>query len=478
MAKTKLLLVTDSARIHTGLAETTRLIFKDLLNRYPDQYEIEQLGWFNFTQVEQVPWNIHTTNVTPKPGGVMEVDNEDRYGQRTFESVLAKVNPDIVWSFGDLWCFDHMLNSPNRNKFRLVVYYTIDGAPYFGSSITPGKSSEWGTKLVKADRIAVCTEFGDKVLHDSCPELKNRKIDVMYHPMDATRFKSFTPEEKLAKRKALYGSQVPVSAFILGWIGRNQFRKQNHKMWEVMHYVKHGDYIECKDCERITIKEWNWSSMEPHKGATYRYEAGYDFKSCWYCKSKNIEQGQPLHDAYLWQHMPKTDPGYNPGLHARMWDVEDRVIQTGSSDGARGLPPEVVAELMGSWDAMLYLSGGEGFGIPAFESLMSGVPVIYSNYSSHADFCKHGGLPVRCDFIPELAFGIHRAIADTGDAVRQILWAYRNRQELYLKGQMGRQFALSKNVTVVADQWHKLFQEMMAKPVALHGSKQVYAQIV
>ena len=37
----KLLLVTDSAGLATGMAETTRLLFEALLERYPNAYTIE-----------------------------------------------------------------------------------------------------------------------------------------------------------------------------------------------------------------------------------------------------------------------------------------------------------------------------------------------------------------------------------------------------------------------------------------------------
>ncbi|HEV8542357.1 MAG TPA: hypothetical protein VGR78_08195 [Verrucomicrobiae bacterium] len=40
--KTKILIVTDSSVLPTGMAETTRFIFSNLLARYPDAYEIHQ----------------------------------------------------------------------------------------------------------------------------------------------------------------------------------------------------------------------------------------------------------------------------------------------------------------------------------------------------------------------------------------------------------------------------------------------------
>lgn len=478
MTKIKILTVTDSPRIHTGLGENCRLMFKDLLARYPDKYEVESLGWFNFSNSEPISWPVHSTNTVQQPNGTHAFDAEDRYGQRTFEGVLAKFKPDIVWAAGDMWCFEHLIHSPNRNSFRLSLYYTIDGAPYFGTWLNPDHSSEWGSKLCKADEVVVWSEFGEKVLKESCPELRNRDISVIYHPTDVSRFRYLNPEQKKKERQRLYSGHVPTDAFVLGFIGRNQFRKQNYKIWEVMHYIKHGDYIECKDCDRITIKEYNWNNQTVKTGPTYRYEASYNYDCCWYCRSKNITEGQARPDIYLWQHMPKTDPAYNFDLHAKMWKIQDKVICTGIENQGKGIPAQQLAELMSTWDGFVYLSGGEGFGIPAFEAQMCGLPVIYSNYSSHADFAQYGGLPVRCDFIPEFAFAINRAIADTGDTIKQILWAYRNRDKFAQLGQNGRVNAISKNVTTISTQWNNLFDKMMAQPTSLVGAKSIYATVV
>jgi len=476
MKKTKILILTDSPKIHTGLGGNCREVFKTLLAKYPDKYEIQQLGWFNFGGQENVPWPVHNTNIIKKPDGNADMDHEDRYGQKTFEAVRAQFNPDIVWSAGDLWCFTHMLNSPTRNLFRLALYYTIDGAPYFGTVLEPNRKSEWGSLLSRADEVVVWSEFGQKVLQDSCPELKNRDVKVIYHPAQPDLFKTLTPEQKKAERNRLYTGQIPKEAFILGYIGRNQFRKQNYKMWEVLHYVKHGDYIECQDCDRITVKEFDWCTQKPKSsGDLFMYEQGYDYKNCWYCRSANIVPGKPTSDILLWQHMNRTDPGYNYPLHAKMWDIEDRVIISGALNSTTGLSPQQLASIIPTWDGLIYLSGGEGFGIPAFEAQQCGLPIIYTNYSSHMDFAKHGGLPVRCSFIPEFAFAINRAIADTGDTVKQIMWAYRNRDKFAQLGLQGSQFAATKTPESIVEQWDDLFTKMMLKPLAVNGSKQIYA---
>lgn len=478
MKPIRILLVTDSAKIHTGLAENCRLAFKDLVTQFPGKYDIHQLGWFHINPTEEVPWPIYPTIMNKQPNGAVDIDPNDKYGQRSFEGVLAQVKPDIVWSSGDLWCFDHMLGSPNRNNFRLALYYTIDGSPYYGSWLKPGESSEWGQKLKKTDRLIVWSEFGREVLKESCPELKDKPIDVIYHPAELSRFKVLDRPAKIDLRKKIYNGQINPNAFILGWIGRNQFRKQNHRLWETLGYAVNGHYIECNDCQRITIKELNWCTQKVREGDTYRYEAGYKYDHCWYCKSTNIVPGAPLKDLMLWQHTPVTDPGYNIQLHLTMYGINNNVIRTSMNGPSHGFSPQQMSDMMSSWDGMLYISGGEGFGIPAFECQASGLPIIYSNYSSHADFAKHGGLPVRCDFIPEFVFGIHRAMVDQGDCVKQILWAYRNRDKFAELGLKGRENAAKYATSNIGKQWDQLFTDMMKEKVGAHGSKHIYATVV
>jgi glycosyltransferase involved in cell wall biosynthesis len=469
----KLLLSTDSPVIHTGLAETTRLIFNRLLSKFPGKYTIEQIGWYHYpTPNENPPWPIHATK---SENG--KYTNGDKYGQESFEGVLEKVQPDIVYVNGDIWCFEHLLKSPNRNRFRLASYYTIDGQPYWGNDIKPGKSSHWGSLLAKTDKLVVLTEFGEETLKNSCPELKNTELEVIYHPIDLPRFHVLDKEEKLEKRKEMWAPDLDKDAFVMGWIGRNQFRKMNYKMWEVLHYLIYGDYIKCNDCGRITRKEWDHCAMKSRDVGRLRlYDPDYDYTDCWYCKSESVVEGTPHDDIYLWAHMNKQDPGWNPNVNAAMWDVTRKIVFTNGINMVKGLSSEHLAGLISTWDCMLYLSGGEGFGIPAYEAMACGVPSVYTNYSSHADFCQHGGYPVRCEFIPELAFNIQRSQADVNHAIEQCLHAYYDRETLAEKGRSARAFVETKALDSIVDKWDKVFTTMMQSPIGTNNSQRVYAE--
>ena len=478
----KILINTDSATLHSGLAETTRNIFIPLLERYPDKYEIHQCGWFHLTNREQVPWPIYPTIIKQTPQGP-QVDHEDRYGQKTLSGLIEKIKPDIVFGYGDLWTFDHILDSPIRNQFRLIIYYTVDGQPYFGH-LEGDKGTTWGKQLARADKIVTLSHFGKDTLLDGLPEIKNKDISVRYHPLALEMYPSKTEEQVQDMRSHILPPAMARDTFLCGWLGRNQFRKQNFKLWELLHYMVYGDYIECKDCGRITTKEWNHSAGKSKVIGSRKqtdiltlYDMGYDYSHCWHCKSENIQEGVPDEKFYMWFHMSKNDPGYNPDLHERMWNVANRSIYTNNTNGLVGVSKQDVANLLSCWDMMFYPSGGEGFGNPPFEAMAAGCPVAFSNYSSHAEFARFGGLPVNVTYQPEMHHGIMRASVDTNHAVQQVLRLRRDKKLRKALGQRGKNYVAQYSTAHMVDPWNKVFTEAMEKPLPVEGDT-LYAQSV
>lgn len=55
----RILIVTDSPVLPSGLAETTRLIFSTLLDRHPDQYDLHQVGLCHCYAVTRPRWPIY-----------------------------------------------------------------------------------------------------------------------------------------------------------------------------------------------------------------------------------------------------------------------------------------------------------------------------------------------------------------------------------------------------------------------------------
>ncbi|MCB1713196.1 MAG: glycosyltransferase, partial [Candidatus Riesia sp.] len=441
-----------------------------------------QLGYFHVNPSEPVPWPIYQTKVNQTPHGP-QLDMNDKYGQQSFDQLAANLKPDIVMGYGDMWHFGHMMESPVRNNFRFLAYYTIDGQPYFGH-LNADQTTHWGQMLKKADQVVVLSHFGKEVLKQNT-ELKDTDIKVMYHPLEMARYPSLNDKQKREIRDKVLPKHVSRSAFIAGWLGKNQFRKQNYKLWETLHYIVHGDYIFCNDCNRTTLKEYNHSarrSKDPDKypgelDKLTMYSHGYRYDHCWHCKSGNITPGVPNKDFYIWFHMPKNDPGYNCDLHENMWNVKENCIYTNGIDGLKGPKARDVALLISSWDCMYYPSGGEGFGNPPFEAMAAGIPIVYSDYSSHSEFCQFGGLPVQCTYIPEMIHGIMRAVVDTGDAVTQLNKLIHNPKLKTDLGRKGRVHVSQYDMHHMVDVWDDIFTNMMKKPLPIESNK-LYTAVV
>jgi hypothetical protein len=213
MSKIKILIVTDSAGIHSGLAETTRNIFIPLIRKYPDKYEIHQLGFFHFAPKEPVPWPVYQTKIAQTPQGP-QPDMNDKYGEQSFHELVQKVNPDIVFGYGDMWHFDHLLNSPMRNTYRMVAYYTIDGQPYSLAQFHFHAPSEHRISGVPADmelHFVHKNSFGALAV-----------VGVMIHELAGRENKAFKPIWDLMPRDFHTKSSQPTNLTLASLMPSNR----------------------------------------------------------------------------------------------------------------------------------------------------------------------------------------------------------------------------------------------------------------
>ena len=98
--KARILIVGDSPAIGTGMAEVIRLIFEDLLQRYPDSYEVEQIGLFHFYAVTIPKWPVYPTK-TIKVLNSFRLDESDIWGHITLREKVDTWRPDLVFAFND-----------------------------------------------------------------------------------------------------------------------------------------------------------------------------------------------------------------------------------------------------------------------------------------------------------------------------------------------------------------------------------------
>ncbi len=461
--KIRILIVTDSPVLPTGLAETTRLIFSTLLDKYPEQYELHQVGICHCYAVTRPRWPIYPTMAVKGPDKELRWMPEDRFGQKTFRKMVARVRPEIVFGFGEPQRVEHLCAPPQNRAHKLVLYVNFDGLP-----VPPF----YCAFLRHADLIFTKSEFAKNVLTATLPDLPREKLGYLYSPADTKRFAPISSADKTELRRGLLPPWMKQDGFILGWVGRNQWRKQVWTLYRAIHYLRTGAYLVCQRCGRVSPFDWDPSRQvfrEDGNGfAAAESRHGDRNDCCQHCGAADVAKAAPMDDVYLWLHMPEDEP-------EKDWPVDileqqfslrrDRdIFYTAGCASKSALPPDSMPVLYNLWDALLYLTGGEGFGIPAWEAMCCGLPVIYTNYSSHAEFLgqANAGLPVGGVLQPERETCIWRMIADLPQTIEAVRRLYFERELRASLSSNGRAFAERFAAGNQVERWHEVFQQLTA----------------
>lgn len=88
--KVRILIVSDSPILSTGMAETVRLIFGSLMDQYPESYEIHQIGLFHSYAVATPRWPIYPTRGGIGAHGRPFFLVEDKYRTEDFPGSIGK----------------------------------------------------------------------------------------------------------------------------------------------------------------------------------------------------------------------------------------------------------------------------------------------------------------------------------------------------------------------------------------------------
>lgn len=208
MEAIKILLVTHSAVLYTGMAEVTRLLFRSLMRRYPGRYEVHQLGLFHTSAMSSPDWSIHSTDTQILENGKVVLNQQDLAGQRSFPRLAEAVKPEVVFAFNDPYNLEFLCAYYPLRTWKLVLYANFDGVP-----VPPDVKC-----LLGADRIVTMSEFSKRAFLDAVGHNHADKVSVVYAPADTDRFRPLVEDEKGMLRRA----NLPdwdASEFVHPWVG-------------------------------------------------------------------------------------------------------------------------------------------------------------------------------------------------------------------------------------------------------------------
>jgi len=452
MPRKTILLASYSAAIHASFGHVTREIFKRIFES--GKYNIIQHGWFHMDQAEEVPWKIIPTNFNKDEQGRMHLDGGDKFGEKSFDTIIKEVNPDLVWVLADFYMVKHIFDQKkNFQTVPFILHIPVDGEPWHEPMVA---------NFATADYVEALTEYGRDIIRSLMPKKPKEVINYIPHGVDESVFKKLDQSVAIEARKGSTNGNIDADSFVIGWVGKDQYRKQVWRFWELLYYLRSGNYLTCSDCTNITLFEFDKVTLQPRElGKIRMYDPDYDYSHCWWCKSKKIKKGLKRDNVYGWSHMAwKPDDGWNPNILGVNWGIKDNMYMTHGLSANKGLNAEDMAKLYNMFDCFYCMSGGEGFGIPVLEAMACEVPIVYTNYSGHAEVVGDAGLAVNTNFVCEMNSCFDRAAADTADAVKKTLSLIENKELRDELGTKGRERALTMTWDIVAKQWEDRIDEI------------------
>ena len=423
--------MSDSPKLHTGFARVAKEIWTYLTRT--GKYDVRCIGWFHQDTNEECIYPIYTT-AKDDNGKIIQ---EDKYAHKTFPQYVDQFKPDLVWTLGDMWMVDHVASAKNRDTFKWIGYFPIDGHP---------SPSKWGKVIDNMDVAVAYGKYGMDVIKQRAP---NANLRYIYHGVNCNMFKPVSDSDRIVARKDIIG--VSDDRTIIGIISRNQPRKAFDKLFEAFYYILNGTYNRCNSCKKITVDDYD---LITHKNT----DRGY----CAYCGCEDVERGKSRDDVRLYIHGAVVDCGWDLLDLQKDYDLAGKVLVNPTLKVGVGVSDHTLNGVYNAIDIFTLPSRGEGFGLPILEAMSVGKPIVVTDYSAYPEWASGAG-----ELVPYAALeaepltNIRRAVIDVNEYVNSLLKLIDNKALREEYGARGRKIAESMSWGTICKKWEALVDSIL-----------------
>ena len=234
--KKKVLFQSDSALAKTGFGRNAKAILSHLYKT--GKYDIvHYCGGVNYSNPDlaRTPWK--SVGCLPDDRQHIEKLNRDpnlarmaAYGSELIDKVVKDEKPDVYMAVQDIWGVDFAVNKPWFGKINSIIWTTLDSLPILPSAID---------KASKIKHYWIWSDFATQALH----KLGHSHVKTVHGALDDTCFFRLQDTERRDLRKKL---NLPLDAFITGFVFRNQLRKsvpnllEGYQMWKKKNNIKNS----------------------------------------------------------------------------------------------------------------------------------------------------------------------------------------------------------------------------------------------
>ena len=356
--KKKILYQSDFSLAKTGFGRAAKALLKYLYKL--DKYEIVHyccgLQYSN-PELRRTPWK--SIGSLPDSKEELEMLNKDpnnarlaSYGAFALDRVIKEEKPDIYLAVQDIWGVDFAIDKPWFNKINSVIWTTLDSLPILPSAVE---------KAPKIKNYWIWSDFATKALND----LGHSHVRTIHGPIEHENFYKLSDEQKKQLR---IKNNIPIDAFIIGFVFRNQLRKSVPNLLEGYSLWKRSN-PQIKNTFLLLHTHWGegWNiyklaqeyHVDPREILT-----SYVCKNCGNYEVKNF-QGQDLDCRFC--HNQKTQITTNVGL---------------------GVSEEQLNEVYNLMDVYCHPFTSGGQEIPIQEAKFCELITLVTNYSCGEFCCK------------------------------------------------------------------------------------------
>jgi glycosyltransferase involved in cell wall biosynthesis len=358
MKKKKLLYQSDFSLAKTGFGRAAKALLSYLYNT--GKYDIVHYSCglpYHHPEFERTPWK----SVGSLPNSQQELQelNKDpnvarlaSYGAHYLDKVMQEEKPDIYIAVQDIWGIDFSVDKKWFNKIPSVLWTTLDSLPILPSALT------------KADKIKnywIWSNFATKAMHD----LGHKHVKTVHGPIETKNFYRLENHKKEELRKK---NNIPLDAFIVGFVFRNQLRKsvpnllEGYALWKQQNPKIKNTYL-------LLHTHWG-EGWNIHRLAQ---EYGIDLKeilTTYICRSCGDYEIKPFH---------------GQEVNCRFCGSEKSQITT---NVGLGITEEQLNEVYNLMDVYCHPFTSGGQEIPIQEAKLTELITLVTDYSCGQEMCE------------------------------------------------------------------------------------------
>lgn len=371
----KILFSGDSPTVNTGFG----VVAKNLLERlHAMGHDITVLGINHFGEPydqKEFPYHIYPCD---------KGSQEGMFGIQKLWYLEEKIRPDLIFFLNDPWIVDQFIEARKKKNVysKTIAYFPTDAGPL---------KPRWAKTLSELDAQICYSDYAERIVIDANNGVRPKNLHQIYHGIDRDTF--FPVNQSEARRRL----NLPVDAFIVGMVARNQFRK------------------------RFDILMKSFSDFAKDKP-----------------------------EAKLYLHTAAKDIGFDISDLSRQFQLRDHLVMTEGVTPAHGVDTDFLNLIYNSFDINCLISLGDGFGLPVAESMATGCAQLVSGHSCLKELVEgHGGLTVDTAAWVLNTSGINTwgGVSDVNDLTRKLNVLYENKELRIRLAEQGYNFIMQEKFT-------------------------------